>query len=109
MLTLLEMQSFAQCYPEQLSGGQQQRVAIGRALIHEPKFVLCDEPTAALDQASGQNVMTLLKNLATSPERIVLIVTHDPRIYSYASIILEMKEGRIVSSSFSQESSHETI
>ena len=103
MLTSLDMQSFSQHYPEQLSGGQQQRVAIGRALIHKPKFILCDEPTAALDQASGQNVMTLLKNLATSPERIVLIVTHDPRIYSYASIILEMKEGRIVSSSFSQE------
>ncbi|ETZ06847.1 putative ABC transporter ATP-binding protein [Holospora obtusa F1] len=98
ILTLLNMETFAHCYPEQLSGGQQQRIAIGRALIHEPRFILCDEPTAALDEGAGQNVMTLLKNLAMSPERVILIVTHDNRIYSYGNCILEMKEGSIISS-----------
>ncbi|ETZ05152.1 MULTISPECIES: ABC transporter ATP-binding protein [Holospora] len=101
ILSLLEMESFMQYYPEQLSGGQQQRIAIGRALIHEPRFILCDEPTAALDEASGKNVMMLLKNLASSSQRIILVVTHDNRIYSYGNCILEMKNGCIDSCVFS--------
>ncbi len=81
--------------PRQLSGGQQQRVAIARALVHEPRLVVCDEPTAALDAASGRRVMELLKDVALGADRAVLIVTHDNRIFSLADRIIGMEDGRI--------------
>jgi putative ABC transport system ATP-binding protein len=81
--------------PRQLSGGQQQRVAIARALVHEPRLVVCDEPTAALDAASGRRVMELLKDVALESDRAVLIVTHDNRIFSLADRIIGMEDGRI--------------
>jgi putative ABC transport system ATP-binding protein len=81
--------------PRQLSGGQQQRVAIARALVHEPRLVVCDEPTAALDAASGRRVMELLKDVALEPDRAVLIVTHDNRIFPLADRIIGMEDGRI--------------
>jgi len=81
--------------PSQLSGGQQQRVAIARALIHEPKLIVCDEPTASLDAKSGQTVMQLLRDLAGSKDRAVIVVTHDDRIYPYADRIIEMSDGTI--------------
>jgi putative ABC transport system ATP-binding protein len=83
--------------PRQLSGGQQQRVAIARALVHDPRLVVCDEPTAALDAASGQRVMELLRAVALSPDRAVLIVTHDNRIFPLADRIIGMEDGRITS------------
>ena len=83
-------------YPRQLSGGQQQRVAIARALVHEPRFLVCDEPTAALDARSGRNVMELLRGVAGSPDRAVLVVTHDNRIFDFADRIVEMDDGRVV-------------
>ena len=82
--------------PRQLSGGQQQRVAIARALVHNPKLIVCDEPTAALDAKTGQAVMEILRNIANDKNRAVLIVTHDNRIYKYADRILEMSDGRII-------------
>ena len=82
--------------PRQLSGGQQQRVAIARALVHEPKLIVCDEPTAALDAKTGQGVMQILRNIANNKNRAVLIVTHDNRIYHFADRILEMSDGRII-------------
>jgi len=81
--------------PRQLSGGQQQRVAIGRALVHEPKLVVCDEPTAALDAKSGQRVMELLREVALAEDRAVIIVTHDNRVFHLADRILSMEDGRI--------------
>ena len=86
-------------YPAQLSGGQQQRVAIARALVHDPKIVICDEPTASLDSESGQSVMQLFKNLAAAPDRCVILVTHDQRIYSYADRVISMSDGRITGDS----------
>ncbi|SFZ83322.1 putative ABC transport system ATP-binding protein [Devosia enhydra] len=82
--------------PSQLSGGQQQRVAIARALIHQPGLLICDEPTASLDAKSGQAVMELLRELAASDNRAVIVVTHDDRIYPFADRIVEMSDGRIV-------------
>ena len=81
--------------PSQLSGGQQQRVAIARALVHDPKLLVCDEPTAALDAHSGQVVMDLLKRVAVQPGRAVIVVTHDSRVYSYGDRKIEMADGRI--------------
>lgn len=81
--------------PTQLSGGQQQRVAIARALVHEPRLVICDEPTASLDASSGQTVMSLLQDIALSEGRAVLIVTHDSRIFRFADVVHHMSDGRI--------------
>ncbi|MBI1250742.1 MAG: ATP-binding cassette domain-containing protein [Alphaproteobacteria bacterium] len=85
--------------PRQLSGGQQQRVAIARAIVHEPALVVCDEPTAALDADTGRQVMALLKDASADPNRAVLVVTHDNRIYHYADRIIAMEDGRIVGDS----------
>ncbi|MFT3991796.1 MAG: ABC transporter ATP-binding protein [Luteolibacter sp.] len=82
--------------PNKLSGGQQQRVAIARALVHDPPLVICDEPTAALDARNGEIVLDLFRNVARSPERAVIIVTHDNRIFSYADRIARMDDGEIV-------------
>jgi len=82
--------------PATLSGGQQQRVAIARALIHEPRVVVCDEPTAALDHGSGEAVMQLLAAHAVQPGRTVIVVTHDARVFHYAHSIAYMDDGRIV-------------
>jgi putative ABC transport system ATP-binding protein len=82
--------------PSQLSGGQQQRVAIARALVHSPRLIVCDEPTSALDHESGQNVMNLLKEVALSQDRALVIVTHDARIFNFADRIADMDDGHIV-------------
>ncbi len=81
--------------PNKLSGGEQQRVAIARALIHRPALMICDEPTAALDIESGTKVMELIKEIAVAPDRCVIIVTHDNRIFKYADQIVEMEDGII--------------
>ena len=81
--------------PNQLSGGQQQRVAIARALVHEPRLVVCDEPTAALDASSGRRVMDLLREVAVTQDRACIIVTHDNRIFDLADRILVLEDGRV--------------
>ena len=88
--------ALADRFPRQLSGGQQQRVAIARALVHDPRLIVCDEPTAALDAASGKRVMEMLRTVALKPGRAVIIVTHDNRIFPLADRILSMEDGRIV-------------
>jgi putative ABC transport system ATP-binding protein len=81
--------------PSQLSGGQQQRVAIARALVHEPRLLVCDEPTAALDAHSGRTVMELLRRVAVQPGRAVIVVTHDSRVFEFGDRIITMSDGRI--------------
>jgi putative ABC transport system ATP-binding protein len=87
----------ADALPAQLSGGQRQRVAIARALAGDPGLILADEPTAALDRQSGQEVVTLLRDLARSRGAPILLVTHDPRILDIADRIVAMEDGRITS------------
>jgi len=96
LLDALGMGDRADALPKQLSGGQQQRVALARALIHKPSLLVCDEPTAALDADTGHVVMELLAAEAVLPERAVLVVTHDNRIFGFADTIARMDDGRIV-------------
>lgn len=86
----------AKSLPAQLSGGQQQRVAIARALVHSPRLIVCDEPTSALDHKSGHTIMNLLNDVALHHDRVLVIVTHDARIFSFADRIAEMDDGHIV-------------
>lgn len=81
--------------PSQLSGGQKQRVAIARAIINNPKILLADEPTGALDQASGKQVMELFKSLNDEGVTIIMI-THDANVASHAKKILHIIDGEIV-------------
>ncbi|HZD91942.1 MAG TPA: ABC transporter ATP-binding protein [Pseudolabrys sp.] len=83
--------------PAQMSGGQQQRVAIARALARDPQLIVCDEPTSSLDHETGEAVMEILTRQAKSPDRAVIVVTHDPRILGFADRIARMDDGRVVS------------
>jgi putative ABC transport system ATP-binding protein len=85
-------------FPSDLSGGQKQRVAIARALAGNPDIILADEPTAALDWHSGENVLGLLRTLAREEQRAVVIVTHDSRALSFGDRIVEINDGRIAHS-----------
>jgi putative ABC transport system ATP-binding protein len=80
--------------PRNLSGGQQQRIAVARSLITNPQLLLCDEPTASLDQSSAKQVMEMLHNLSRE-NRAVIIVTHDMRLKKYADRTIYVSEGRI--------------
>lgn len=82
--------------PSELSGGQQQRVAIARALVHEPRLLVCDEPTSALDATNGHITMELIREVAVQPNRAVIVVTHDPRIYTFADRIASMEDGHVL-------------
>ena len=81
--------------PNQLSGGQMQRVAIARALVNDPEIILCDEPTGALDTTTGQQIMDLIKEIAS--EKLVIMVTHNPEIADkYADRIVRFQDGKII-------------
>jgi putative ABC transport system ATP-binding protein len=95
LLDAVGLSARADALPAQMSGGQRQRVAIARALAGEPGLILADEPTAALDRQSGQEVVTLLRDLARSRGVPILLVTHDPRILDIADRIVAMEDGRI--------------
>jgi putative ABC transport system ATP-binding protein len=95
ILDAVGLASKVNALPSQLSGGQQQRVAIARALVHEPKLLVCDEPTAALDAQSGQTVMKILRRVAVQSGRAVIVVTHDNRVFGYGDRIVYMNDGII--------------
>jgi putative ABC transport system ATP-binding protein len=96
VMSILGMENKTESLPSQLSGGQQQRVAISRALVHEPRLLVCDEPTAALDHETGLTVMELLRKAAVRPDRAVIVVTHDNRVFHFADRTARMDDGRIV-------------
>lgn len=81
--------------PEDLSGGQKQRLAFARALVSDPGIILADEPTAALDSVNGRLVIGLLRDLALTHGRCVVVVTHDNRIFEFADRIVRIEDGRI--------------
>jgi putative ABC transport system ATP-binding protein len=96
LLVKLGLEHRLDALPAKLSGGQQQRVTLARALVHEPRLIICDEPTAALDHATGGAVMDLLAQNAVHPDRAVIVVTHDNRVFQYADAIAHMDDGRII-------------
>jgi putative ABC transport system ATP-binding protein len=82
-------------YPSQLSGGEQQRVAIARAVAKNPKLLLCDEPTGALDYKTGKEVLKLLQNMARQKNMTVIIITHNQAISPMADRIIKIRSGKI--------------
>jgi putative ABC transport system ATP-binding protein len=96
MLDAVGLTDRADALPANLSGGQRQRVAVARALVGNPGLILADEPTAALDRQSGQDVVRLLRSLAKERGAPILLVTHDPRILDIADRIVAMEDGQIV-------------
>jgi putative ABC transport system ATP-binding protein len=97
MLTAVGLSDHLTYYPDQLSGGQKQRVAIARALASNPKLILADEPTAALDKQSGRDVVEIMRRLAKERGSAVVLVTHDNRILDVADRLIHMEDGHLSS------------
>jgi putative ABC transport system ATP-binding protein len=96
ILTTVGLEERADYYADSLSGGQKQRVAISRALVSQPKIVLADEPTAALDKKSGRDAVEIMQKLAKEQDCTILLVTHDNRILDIADRIVYMEDGRLM-------------
>ncbi len=96
-LALVGLDKRADLQPVKLSGGEQQRVAIARAIITQPDILILDEPTASLDGDTGRNIVGFVKTHLLTPTRAIVIVTHDARIYEFASSILHMEDGKLSS------------
>lgn len=95
LLDQLDIGENAYKNPNQLSGGEQQRIAIARAVIHNPKIILCDEPTSFLDFERGKKSMEILQSIKTQYNCTIIIVTHDPRILPFADRIIHIEDGYI--------------
>jgi putative ABC transport system ATP-binding protein len=98
ILKLVEMDHRKNAYPSSLSGGEKQRVAIARAIIHKPKVLFADEPTASLDSKRSKDVMMLIRNLTKTLNITTLMVTHDEEMLSYVDSIIKMSDGKILQS-----------
>ena len=82
-------------FPSQLSGGEQQRVAIARAIAKNPKLLLCDEPTGALDYKTGKQILSLLEQLSKEKKMTIVIVTHNSAIAPMANKVIRFKNGKV--------------
>jgi putative ABC transport system ATP-binding protein len=98
VLTAVGLDHRMDYYPSDLSGGQKQRVAIARALVSQPRIILADEPTAALDKKSGRDVVEIMEKLAREQGCTILLVTHDNRILDLADRIIYMEDGYLADS-----------
>lgn len=96
ILTLVDMIHRKEAYPTSLSGGEKQRVAIARAIIHKPKMLFADEPTASLDSKRSKDVMVLIRELTKTLNITTLMVTHDEEMLTYADHVITMKDGLIL-------------
>ncbi len=94
-LEIVGLQGRAELPPVKLSGGEQQRVAIARAMVSKPDILIMDEPTASLDGDTGNAIVSFVHNNILNPNRCIVVVTHDNRIYEFATRILHMEDGRL--------------
>jgi putative ABC transport system ATP-binding protein len=94
-LDIVGLKSRADLYPVKLSGGEQQRVAIARAIVDQPDILIMDEPTASLDGDTGVAILSFVRKKVLNQDRCILVVTHDDRIYEFATRILNMEDGRL--------------
>ena len=97
ILKQIDMDHRKDAYPASLSGGEKQRVAIARAIIHKPKMLFADEPTASLDSKRSKDVMALIRELTKTLNITTLMVTHDEEMLSYADHVITMKDGLVLS------------
>lgn len=96
ILKLVGMEHRRNAYPSSLSGGEKQRVAIARAIIHKPKVLFADEPTASLDSKRSKDVLSLIRDLTKTLNITTLMVTHDEEMLSYADHIIKMSDGQVL-------------
>jgi putative ABC transport system ATP-binding protein len=96
VLELVGLEERANHFPAQLSGGEQQRVAIARALAKNPKLLLCDEPTGALDFETGKKVLRLLVDLKNKLDKTIMVITHNAALAEAADRIVRLRSGQIV-------------
>ena len=97
-LEIVGLKNRADLPPVKLSGGEQQRVAIARAIVDQPDILIMDEPTASLDGDTGVAILTFVRKNVLNENRCILVVTHDDRIYQFASRILQMEDGKLKTS-----------
>ena len=90
-------------FPAQLSGGEQQRVSIARALAKNPKILLCDEPTGALDYNTGKQVLALLQDTCRKTGRTVIVITHNQALTAMADRVIHIKSGTVVGMEVNEE------
>ncbi|QED46845.1 ABC transporter ATP-binding protein [Cytobacillus dafuensis] len=95
ILSLVDMSHRKKAYPSSLSGGEKQRIAIARAIIHKPKVLFADEPTASLDSKRSKDVMALIRELTKTLNITTLLVTHDEEMLAYADRIIKMSDGQV--------------
>lgn len=95
VMKALEIEKYSKRFPRELSGGQQQRVAIARALIKNPKLLLCDEPTGALDTATSRNVLQFIQKVNSQFGTTTMIITHNSAIADMADYIITIRDGKI--------------
>ena len=95
ILKLVGLENRLNNFPSQISGGEQQRVAIARAIAKNPKLLLCDEPTGALDYKTGKNILNILKNYSVDVKKTVIIITHNSSIAEAADKVIEIYDAKV--------------